>query len=155
MNFKKFVSENDRLRFLLASDWDEYDDESDDYAFFNAASKEWTGNLRITQFTWNVSELSKIEKGVEYVESELKNNPEAVKLKIGDFETARYFKRTTDEENNPLVIWYWILGCANQIFICSFTAPDIENSAIPYPKEFKTVEAMLSSIEVDKNEISH
>ena len=149
MDFKTIISSDRRFKLIIPANWDEYDDGDDgNYAFFNSTSPVWTGNLRITHFIWKLPEASQADKGAEFVDSELKENPGAEKVQIGNFEAARYCKNTIGSDNDPLIIWYWAFGARKDLFLCTFTAPDIENPAKLRPAEFETVEQILISLEL-------
>lgn len=118
MTLKKFISQSGWFTLDLPEDWQEYDDgEKDTYSFFN--SKAWTGNLRITPFRWENVINPNEDKALSFVEEEVINNS-AQKIKLNEFDCAHY-KKYTSQNNEDLIIYYWVAGKNNTVFICSFT----------------------------------
>lgn len=149
MKYKRFISDNGRFWFHLHEHWEEYNDTDDEtYAFFNPTTAVWSGNLRITHITWKLPASSEVDKGSEMVAYELQQNQGAEKIKLGRFIAARYYKKSLNDKIGPLIIWYWVLGSARDLFICTFTAPDSQNAEPFNPAQFEVVESMLNTIQI-------
>jgi hypothetical protein len=114
MNYWNFTSDNNWFRLKLPENWAEYDDEENTFAFFN--TEKWSGNLRITHRRWeNVEEG--IDKASLYNQSELTDSPGAILVKLNKWDATFYIK----EANEGDIIYFWITGSKNDLFICSFT----------------------------------
>ncbi|MGY3214700.1 DUF3805 domain-containing protein [Mucilaginibacter sp. HD30] len=127
MHIKTCNLQNGWFSVMLPDDWDEYDDgEEGTFCFFNTAK--WNGNLRITPFHWLGTVIVDESKAEKYIEDEVRENEGAIRIKIGNFDCA-FYKKDLIEDGEKLVIYYWITGKDNDIFICSFTTnKELENS---------------------------
>jgi hypothetical protein len=143
MTFKKFVSQNGWFSLSLPVNWEEYDaEEENTYAFFNASS--WTGNLRITPL--RLTEPVDPAKIEEFIEDELSNNEGATRVMLGNLDCAFYKKDFLQDGEDDLLIYYWVGGKNENIFICSFTISKKEEGTKQNSIELKIVEDIIRSI---------
>ena len=143
MNYHKFLSIDESFSIQLPENWSEYDDDDENqntYAFFN--SKQWSGNLRISFIHWKGT--SNKDKANNYIQSELLENENVCIIKINDRNAAFYSKESVD--NN--LIYFWITGAKNNLFICSFTVDKSHLETDSHTRELGVVEQILHSIEV-------
>jgi hypothetical protein len=150
MEYKTFIADNKLFKLDLPEDWDQYDDEDDDdnaYAFFNAKSPEWRGNLRITLFIGKPLSGKASSMVSDIIESQLYENDKAERIKIANFDCAHY-KDQIEDDDEELSIWYWTFGVDNILFICSFTAPGYEQTPQQQMTGFDVAEKILHSIQI-------
>jgi Domain of unknown function (DUF3805) len=149
MSYKKFTSPSGWFSLTLPVDWEEYDDDDTDegtYAFFNA--KEWTGNFRITCFRWtNLGDPGE-DKSKKYIQEELNENPGATKLKLGDLDCAHY-KKDLPQDGDDLLIYYWVLGQKDNLFVCSFTIDKKQEPTTQNKAEINIVQDVIRSISIN------
>jgi len=143
-----YVSRGGWFSFALANGWAEYDDEDDStHAFWNEAEASWTGNFRITAFQWPNVTGSNVDKASEYITTEVLENTGAQKIILGEYNCAHY-KKESQQGEDPLVVYYWVAGAQNDIFICTF-AIDKEQETLPINKrELTSVQNMIASIKI-------
>lgn len=138
---KKFISPGAWFSMIYPSRWNEYEDVEGSFLFYNPNN--WTGNFRISAFKKDTSLPDAIHYGKESVENELKNNPAASAIKIGNLDCA-YSKEMFEEKGNYFVSHIWITGIDNIAFECSFT--------VPHGGDAKEAETIISTLEVrDEN----
>nr|WP_276903574.1 DUF3805 domain-containing protein [Pedobacter kyonggii] len=143
-----YISRGGWFSFTLASGWTEYDDGDDStYAFWNEAEESWTGNFRITAFQWpNVTD-SDVDKASEYITIEVLENTGAQKIILGEYDCAHY-KKEFQQEGDHQIIYYWMTGKQNDVFICTFSI-DKEQEAMPINiRELTSVQNMIASIKI-------
>ena len=147
MNFKTFTSQSGWFNLSLPADWSEYDDDEEGtYAFFN--SKSWTGNFRITPIRWEQVADSNEDKAAKFVAKRITETEGATKIMLGDFECV-YYKREMKQDNDSLVIYYWITGKKQNLFICSFTINKEQESTKQNEDELRIVEKIIKSIKIN------
>jgi hypothetical protein len=149
MSYKKFTSQSGWFSLTLPVDWEEYDDGDSDegtYAFFNA--KEWTGNFRITSFRWkNLVDPSE-DKAAKYIKEALNENPGSTKLKLGEFDCAHY-KKDLLQDGDDLLIYYWVVGQKDNLFVCSFTIDKKQEQTEQNKAEINIVQDIIRSIRIN------
>jgi len=126
--------------------WERYDDADDEdgtYAFLNPTH--WTGNLRITPLKWTLT--TNQNKAEELIDNELIDSKNAIRSKIGMFDCAS-FKEYKSQDNDELVIYYWMFGAGNIFFTCSFCIDIDMESTHEHKMELKKVERILESIKL-------
>jgi len=140
MNYWEFTSSSGWISTKFPENWSEYDDgDEGTYAFFNTT--EWSGNLRITPYRW---EEEGEDKGLQYVQDELKENENAVLIHLGDWEAAFYSGKASEDS----IIYYWVIGFKNTLLLCSFTADKDLVGSEKHNKELMIVEEVLSGIKI-------
>ena len=148
MNINNYISRDSLFSLRLTDGWAEYDDEDDStHAFWNEVEASWTGNFRITAFQWpDVTDPNK-DKADQYIASEILENAGAQRIKLGDYDCA-YYKKESQQDGDNQVIYYWITGKRNDIFICTFS---IDKKQEPMPvneRELISVQKMIASIKI-------
>jgi hypothetical protein len=144
MTGKTFTSPKGDFTLKLPVEWEEYDDgEESTFAFFN--SKSWTGNLRITPLSWTAPEGTDNPKAAEFIEDELTQNEGAVRLKLDRFDCA-HFKKDVDQDGDKWVMYYWIIGKENNLFICSLTIDKEQEQEARNKDVLETVQNIIKSI---------
>ncbi len=144
MKVKTYDLQHGQFSLTLPDEWEEYDDESEDsFAFFNAVN--WTGNLRITPFSWQSSIDPNENKAAQYILDELLENPGAVKITLKNFDCA-FYKKSLLQDGDDLIIYYWILGDKNELYLCSFTIDRKNEQSNQNVIELETVQSILESI---------
>jgi len=143
MTGKLFTSAQSWFNLTLPDDWSEYEDEEGTYAFFN--EKNWTGNFRVTPFRWEQTTNDGDDKAAKYISGELEDNKDAVEIKLGIFPCAHY-KKNLAQEGDEFIIYYWITGLKNNLFICSFTINKEQESTEKNTHELNIVETIIKSI---------
>ena len=144
---KIFTSRTGWFTLALPTDWEEYDDNDteDTYAFFN--SKKWAGNFRITPFRWTDVVDPDEDKAGEFIAEELQENKIATKIKLGDFNCA-YYKEDLLQEGNDQVIYYWMAGKKDNLFVCSFTINKDQEHTDYTKAEINIVQDIIKSIQI-------
>ena len=94
------------------ADWTEFEDTAEAFLFYNPDV--WTGNFRISAYRGNAT------FGRDSVEQELRENPSAQRIKIGERECA-YSQEMFMEEGTYYVSHIWVLGIGDLAFECTFT----------------------------------
>lgn len=148
MDGNNYISRDKRFSFKLADGWAEYDDGDDStHAFWHESAESWTGNFRITAFRWpNVTDPN-VDKAGEYIKTEIAENADAQIIRLGQQDCAHY-KKESQQDGDGQVIYYWITGARNDIFICTFSI-DKEQEATPINnRELESVQEMISSIKL-------
>ncbi|TMI70670.1 MAG: DUF3805 domain-containing protein [Bacteroidetes bacterium] len=149
MSDKIFKSQNGWFSLTLPIDWEEYDDDETDertYAFFNI--KEWTGNFRITPFRWTNLVHPTEDKAAKYIAKELRKNHGATKITLGDFDCT-YYRKDFLQDGDDLVIYYWITGKRETLFICSFTIDKKHEETEQSKVEMEIVQDIIRSIQIN------
>ena len=148
MTHKKFTSRSGWFNLKLPIDWEEYDDdgEEDTYTFFNANN--WTGNFRITPFRWTDLVDPNEDKAAEFIAEELNENDGATKIKLGDLDCAHY-KKDLLQDGDDLVIYYWVVGKKDNLFVCSFTIDKKQEQTEHNKAEVTVVEDIIKSIYIN------
>jgi hypothetical protein len=140
MGYWNFTSPDNWYTLELPANWAEYDDEDNVSAFFN--TEQWSGNLRITALRWPTD--TEIDKTSEYIASELNDNAGAICTKLGEMDAAFY----TKEAANDCIIYYWVTGKENNLFLCSFTIDKSFFNTARNTEELTIVENMLNTLKV-------
>ncbi|ADV44876.1 DUF3805 domain-containing protein [Bacteroides helcogenes] len=109
---KKFISPGAWFSMIYPADWSEFEDGEGSFLFYNPAK--WTGNFRISAYKGSPA------YGRDSIQQELKENPSAVRVKIGELECA-YSKEMFEEEGTYYTSHLWITGLDEIAFECSFT----------------------------------
>jgi hypothetical protein len=149
MNNRNYISRGGWFSFALTDGWAEYDDDDDDatHAFWNGAEASWTGNFRITAFQWPDTTDPNVDKAGQYITDEIAENANAQKIRLGQYNCA-YYKKESRQEGNDQVVYYWITGTHNHIFICTFSI-DKEQETTPINiRELTSVQNMIASIKI-------
>lgn len=141
MNNNNYISRDSSFSLALIDGWAEYDDEHDStHAFWNEVEASWTGNFRITAFQWPDLRDSNEDKANQYIASEILENIGAQKIKLGDYDCGYYKKESQDGDNQ--VIYYWITGKQNDIFICTFSIDKKQETMPVNERELISVQKM-------------
>ena len=142
-----FTSNNGRFRLDLPLNWDEYDlqGEEGSYGFFNSQSSHWTGNLRVTPLILSPA-LDDHNRTIEkFIDDELAKHDGAIKIKMGDADCV-FYKEEKKFEHEPQLLYYWITGKQNFLFVCSFTIDKRRGSTKENRLELAAVEDIIKSI---------
>jgi hypothetical protein len=129
------------VRFKNSRKLSEYDDEDNVFAFFN--TEKWSGNLRITHFRWE-DVMDAVDKAFLYKQSELKDNPNSIIVKLGDWD-ATFRGEQTD---NTGIAYFWTTGSKNDLFLCSFSFDKEFHNTDWHNNELITVGEILGSIKI-------
>ena len=113
--------------------WSEFEDGEGSFLFYNP--EKWSGNFRISAFRGEASYAK------ESIREELKENPSASRVKIGEWECV-YGKELFEEDGNFYTNHYWLTGENDLLFECSMTVAKGESVA--------EAEAVIASLEVRK-----
>lgn len=152
MDQKTFISQNGWFSLTLPTKWEEYDDgEEGTYAFFNTES--WTGNFRITPLQLTDASNSNADRVDKYISDELIENKGAVKIRLGNF-LCTHYKNELLQDRDSHVIYYWITGMENHIFICSFTIDKKQEETEQTLNEIKTVQNIIKTITLSSPPLS-
>jgi hypothetical protein len=143
MKSKIFTSESGWFSLTLPEKWEEYDDEEGTYAFFDTES--WTGNFRITPLRWTRPENSNEDQAYKFIVKKTRENEAATKIQLGDFACSFYKEDLTNDKENS-VIYYWIIGKMNTLFICSFTIDKEQESTKENENALEIVRNIIKSI---------
>ena len=111
---KKFISPGAWFSMMYPVDWNEFEDGEGSFLFYNP--NEWTGNFRISAYKGSATYAR------EVIRQELKDNPSAVSVRIGNMECA-YSKEMFEEDGAYYTSHLWITGMDDVAFECSFTVP--------------------------------
>lgn len=112
MQGKKFISPGAWFAMSYPSQWNEFEDGEGSFLFYNP--EVWTGNFRISAYKGGAN------FGRQSVEQELKENPTAVRKRVGALDCA-YSKEMFQEEGEFYTTHVWIVGVGELAFDCSFT----------------------------------
>jgi hypothetical protein len=136
---KKFFSEYS-YSIMLPANWAEYEldeDEKNTNGFFNTG--EWSGNLRITPFDFEIN-------SEQFINNELaKHNAERISWN----NISGIFYGENAESEGDLYMHYWYLITQNRLYLCSFAVDPKDKDTENNGKEFETVIKILKSL---KNE---
>jgi hypothetical protein len=140
-----FTTPDKKYSWQLPSYWEQYDDgEEDTYAFFYMSSS--IGNLRITPVILHGSPGSQKDKATQFIEEEIQQNRDAVKVTLGDYEGV-FYESETIQNDIQCPVYYWTTGTGNTVFICSFI---VENEqADQHEEELEIVRQIISSIRIN------
>ena len=148
MNNNYYISKGGWFSFTLANGWAEYDDGDDSIdAFWNEAKTSWTGNFRITAFQWPNITDSIVDNARKYIATEVSENTGAQKIILGEYGCAHY-KKEFEQEGNHQVIYYWMAGKQNDIFICTFSIDKEQEAMLINVRELMAVQNMIASIKI-------
>ena len=111
---KKFISPGAWFSMMYPAGWNEFEDGEGSFLFYNP--NEWTGNFRISAYKGSATYAR------EVIRQELKDNPSAVSVRIGNMECA-YSKEMFEEDGAYYTSHLWITGMGDVAFECSFTVP--------------------------------
>lgn len=146
MEFKKFTSPNSWFVLTIPEEWEASKDEDEGtYGFYNA--KEWTGNFRITPFRWTDAIDLNEDKAAQFIADEIKENSDAKKLMIREFDCA-FYKEEIKQDDEDFVIYYWALGRKVNLFLCSFTIKKTNEETEQNKLELELVGEIIKSIEI-------
>jgi len=147
MHSKVFTSTNGWFKLTLPSHWDEYnlEDEDGTYGFFNSRSNHWTGNLRVTPLKLSPVDDDSNHKISEHIKDELAQHDGAIRVKIGDFDCA-FYKKDRQVDGEQLLLYYWIMGKREFLFICSFTINKEREFTKENESELATAQEIIESI---------
>ena len=143
MDHKKFTSQNGWFSMTIPADWEEFDDDDGTYTFFN--SKVWTGNFRVTPFRWTKADDQYQDKASKYITSELTANKEASKIILGNYNCIHY-KKSLTENNEEIVVYYWMTGEKNKLVLCSFAIDKKQEDTSQNESELQKVQNIIKSI---------
>ena len=135
---KKFISPGAWFSMIYPAEWNEFEDGEGSFLFYNPT--EWTGNFRISAYKGNAT------YGKDCVRQELKENPSAALVKVGQLECA-YSKEMFEEEGTYYTSHVWIAGVDEIAFECSFTVSKGESPA--------EAEKVIASLEVRKEGVKY
>lgn len=147
MTYRKFTADLAGFSLLLPEDWEEYNESGNEegYTFFN--SNNWSGNFRVTPYRWTDTDSNTENKAKEFVSEQLIENEGAILLKIGVFDCA-HFQIETVQNVNQLVVYFWVLGKDNFLFMCSFTTRKSTDSSKGNKSELDVVQGIIRSITI-------
>ena len=123
---------------MYPADWNEFEDGEGSFLFYNP--NEWTGNFRISAYKGNATYAR------EVIRQELKDNPSAVSVRIGNMECA-YSKEMFEEDGAYYTSHLWITGMGDVAFECSFTVSKGSSAA--------EAEAVVASLEIRKEGVKY
>lgn len=135
---KKFISPGAWFSMIYPAEWNEFEDGEGSFLFYNPS--EWTGNFRISAYKGSAT------YGKEAVCQELKENPSATSVKIGNLECA-YSREMFEEDGAYYTSHLWIAGTGDIAFECSFT---VNKGA-----SITEAEAVIASLEVRKEGVKY
>ncbi|MDL2212836.1 DUF3805 domain-containing protein [Bacteroides sp. OttesenSCG-928-D19] len=115
---KKFISPSAWFSLIYPAAWGEFEDTEDSFLFYNPNA--WTGNFRISAFKKDAKFSDAARYGQDSVRAELKSNPLATMVRVGDLDCA-YSKEVFEEAGVVYVSHLWITGIKNVAFECTFT----------------------------------
>lgn len=137
MQGKKFISPGAWFSMVYASDWNEFEDGEGSFLFYNPDV--WTGNFRISAYKEGPTRAGGANYGKEAIRYELKNNPAASLVKVGELECA-YSIEMFEEDGAYYTHHIWVTGIGSVAFECSFTLP--KGGAV------KEAEAVIASLAI-------
>ena len=135
---KKFISPGAWFSMMYPVDWNEFEDGEGSFLFYNP--NEWTGNFRISAYKGSAAYAR------EVIRQELKDNPSAVSVRIGNMECA-YSKEMFEEDGAYYTSHLWITGMDDVAFECSFTVSKGSSAA--------EAEAVIASLEKRKEGVKY
>lgn len=115
---KKFISPGAWFSMMYSADWSEFEDGEGSFLFYNPDV--WTGNFRISAYKEEATRPGGMNYGKEAIRHELKENPAASLMRVGELECA-YSVEMFEEEGTYYTHHVWITGIDNVAFECSFT----------------------------------
>ncbi len=115
------------------------------YAFANNSTEYWSGNFRITPYRWSDPNVPCGTKTSEFIQGELNDNSEAIKIQIGELECAFYTEEDPDgDEANAY--YFWIAGVRDDLFVCSFTIDKEQKGTGLNSEQLDSVQSILRSL---------
>lgn len=137
---KKFISPGAWFSMVYPSGWNEFEDGEGSFLFYNPDT--WTGNFRVSAYKEDAATRGGMNYGKEAVQLELKENPSASLVKVGNLECA-YSKEMFQEEGAYYTTHLWITGIDNVAFECSFT--------VPKGGKMEEAEKVIASLEIRRD----
>lgn len=110
---KKYIAPGAWFTMSYPVTWNEFEDGEGSFLFYNP--DEWTGNFRISAYRGDSDSF-----GADSVSQELKENPSARRVQVGDL-TCAYSAEDFEEQGVSYTTHFWITGLENTAFECSFT----------------------------------
>ena len=142
---KKFISPGAWFSMIYPTDWNEFEDTENSFLFYNPTN--WNGNFRISAFKKDSKFPDSTHYGKDSVQEELKNNPSASLITVGQLPCA-YSKEMFEEEENYYVSHIWITGIENIAFECSFTV-------LRGGGDNKPAEEIISTLEIRRDGVKY
>lgn len=143
-----YISRGGWFSFTLIDGWQEYDDGDDStHAFWHETETSWTGNFRITTFQWPDTTAIHEDKACEYITTEIAENADAQRIILGKNDCA-YYKKESQLDGLANVVYYWITGKQNHIFICTFAFDKIQEAMLIHERELTSIQNMIASIKI-------
>lgn len=115
---KKFISPKAWFSMVYPAGWCEAEDGEGSFLFYNP--EVWDGNFRISAYKEELSVRNALNYGKEGVQQELKENPGAKCIRLGQH-TCAFSQEEFEEEDQQYVSYLWIVGIENMLFECTFT----------------------------------
>ena len=100
---------------------------------------------RITPFRWTLPTDSNEDQASKYISERIEDNEGAIKIQLGDYPCA-FYKEDIAGDEDDLVIYYFVLGKMNYLFISSFTIDKKKESTEENDMALKTVQNIIKSI---------
>lgn len=135
---KKFISPGAWFSMMYPAGWNEFEDGEGSFLFYNP--NEWTGNFRISAYKGGGTYAR------EVIRQELKENPSAVSVRVGNMECA-YSKEMFEEGGAYYTSHFWVTGMGDVAFECSFTV----SKGMPAAE----AEAVIASLEIRKEGVKY
>ena len=88
-----------------------------------------------------------MDKADQYITSEILENAGTTKISLGQYCCAHY-KKESLQEADCQVIYYWITGKHNDIFICTFSIDKKQEGTPINERELMSVQNMIASIKI-------
>jgi hypothetical protein len=149
MTAKIFTSDTGWFKLTLPSNWDQYDLEGEEgtYGFFNSHTKHWTGNLRVTPLKLSLVVDDNNGKIADHIDKEIAAHHGATRISIAGFDCAHY-KVYGKDENDQFLLYYWIMGQKDFLFVCSFTINKADELTKESTSELNNVQGIIQSIQI-------
>ena len=109
----KYISPGGWFSLEYPAAWSEFEDTEESFLFYNP--NKWNGNFRISAFKSDAKDYGK-----QCIAFELKENPTASAVKVGEWDCA-YSAETFQEEGAWYTTHLWVTGKGDICFECSFT----------------------------------
>lgn len=123
---KKFISPGSWFSMVYPIKWSEFEDSEGTFLFYDPVN--WNGNFRISAYKKDAKLSGAQSYGKDSVQQELKNNPLATMVKVGQYDCA-YSKEMSVEQEQYYVSHSWTVDGGNIVFECSFTTAKGKDAA--------------------------
>jgi hypothetical protein len=141
--YREFTPENKAFTLQIPFSWEL---EMDEGTFVWFDEDDWKGNFRLTPFVWGRPEEQDGPKA--FLDEEFSGHAGAQRKRYGTFDAVNYIVRT-DDDHEPITVFYFSLASGKYIFLFSFTVYTQDEQGEVTRAELEKIEVILHSLELN------